>query len=254
MTTDEPGQPGQPTPFEPPERPARRVPGDFGEGALGRATKSIYWYIVLTALMALVSLPTLAFMLVIDPSPANAPFIAIAALPLGPALSAALYTVRARYTDEDLAPARAFWRGYRLNWADVLRVWAPAVVVLAIIGFTLAHGDLAGLGAAYRIVLALISALVGVWALHAVAIATFFAFRTRDVARLAVYYLAMAKRSTFGVFALVLIAATVTWFLTEWSLLPLGGIGVWFWYQNDKPIFTDIYARFTAKPGDQSAA
>ncbi|WP_162616315.1 DUF624 domain-containing protein [Xylanimonas allomyrinae] len=246
MSTDEP-QGAAPTPFDPPARPAHRTPGDFGEGVLGRATKSIYWYIVLTALLVLTSLPTIALTFLLDASAANVPFFALAAVPLGPALSAGLYTVRARYTDEDLAPARAFWRGYRLNWADVLRLWVPALVVLGITGFTLANGEVAGIGAAYRIVLVLISVVVAAWAMHALAIATFFSFRTRDVARLAVYYLGATKRTTFGVLALLLIAVTGLMFLGEWSL-ALIGVWVWFWYQNAKPAFSDIYDRFTAAP------
>ncbi|MCL1871859.1 MAG: DUF624 domain-containing protein [Promicromonosporaceae bacterium] len=244
MTTDEPTTPAR-NPFEPPERrKTKPLPGDFGEGVLGRASRAIYWYIVLTLLLALASVPTLVIALLLAPSPSNVPFIALAFIPLGPALSAALYTVRARYTDEDLAPSKAFWKGYRLNWADVLRLWVPALVVIGIIGFVLAFADTAGIGTLYRIVLGIIGALVAAWALQGVAIATFFSFRTRDVARLAVYYLLMV-RVVLGVIALVLIAATVTWFLSELVLALIGGIWVWFWYQNDKPMLLDVFHRFT---------
>ena len=89
------------------------LPGALGQGTLGRATALVYWYVVVTALLALAALPTLALLLLLDRAASNVPLAALAALPLGPALSAALYAVRARETDDEVAPARTFVRGYR---------------------------------------------------------------------------------------------------------------------------------------------
>lgn len=36
------------------------LPGALGQGTLGRATALVYWYVVVTALLALAALPTLS--------------------------------------------------------------------------------------------------------------------------------------------------------------------------------------------------
>lgn len=235
-------------PFEPPEpvHDASR-PHNFGDGVLGRASEAIYWYLILTVLLAVASLPTALLAVFLLGSASNLPYFVLACVFVGPALSAGLYSVRARYTaqDDDLGPARAFWRGYALNWRDVLRLWVPSILVLAVLAFSLVFGDEAGIGTIYRAVLVVIGAVVLVWALHAVAISTFFSFRARDVARLAAYHATMMWRTTFGVVALLVIAGTAVWILTEIALVAIGGIWTWFWYQNDKPMFTSIWENFT---------
>ncbi|ACZ31678.1 hypothetical protein Xcel_2664 [Xylanimonas cellulosilytica DSM 15894] len=247
MTTD-----AHINPFEPPEQRRVKIAGDFNEGVLGRATKAIYWYIVLTLLLAIAALPTLVLTMLLVPEPSNIPFFALACLPLGPALSAGLFTVRARYTDEDLAPSRTFWRGYRRNWKDALRLWVPALVVVGIIGYSVAFADLAGIGAAYRIVLIVIAVVVALFAMHALVISTFFSFRVRDVSRLTAYYLVVLPKTTFGIAAMLIISATAAYF-SPLLLGLLGGILTWFWYQIDKVMLTDIWTRFT-KPSEEQAA
>ncbi len=240
-------------PFEPPVRaddPDK--PRGFGDGVLGRAAEAVYWYMVLTALLAVASLPTLVLALLLMGSASNLLLVAASCVFLGPALSAGLYAVRARYTAQvdDVGPARAFWRGYALNWKDVLPLWVPSMVLLGIIGFGVVYGAEAGIGALYRAVLLVIGVAVLLWALHALAISTFFSFRARDVARLAAFHLIMLWRTTFGVIALIIVAATVVRFATELGLVVVGGLWTWFWYQNDKPMFTSIWENFTARASE----
>lgn len=244
MTTTPPA-PEQHTPFDPPQQSAHKpLPGAYGQGALGKATGGIYWYLVLTILVALAALPTFVLLLFLEPVAGNIPLMAVAAVFVGPAVSAGLYAVRARYTDDELKPARAFLKGYRLNWRGVLLLWVPALVVVGIIGFTLAGGEVIGLMTAYRAVLTVIGVLAITWLLIALAITTFFTFRVRDVARLSSYYLIMMPRVSLAMLALVVVVGAAAWF--AWLLLPvIGGIWVWFLYQNTKPMLVDVYRRFT---------
>ncbi|MFF2270322.1 glycosyltransferase [Cellulosimicrobium cellulans] len=221
------------------------LPGALGQGTLGRATALVYWYVVVTALLALAALPTLALLLLLDRAASNVPLAALAALPLGPALSAALYAVRARETDDEVAPARTFVRGYRRGALDALRVWAPALGVLALVGVVLANASAAGVGPTYAAVLVVIAVLALVWGLHAVAIVTFFSFRTRDVARLAAHYLGRTPLVSLGVVSLLVAAAGVAWFATDGVLALVGGVWVWCWYRNDRRMLDDVRARFT---------
>ena len=231
-----------------PQDAGAHVPGELGHGPLGRATALVYWYAVVTVLLAVAALPTLVLLLLLDRSPSNAPLAALAAVPLGPALSAALYAVRARETADEVAPARAFARGYRLGALDALRVWVPALVVLAVVGVVLADTDAAGVGPGYAGALVVIAVLALVWGLHAVAITTFYAFRTRDVARLAAHYVGRLPVVTLGVVSLLVAAAGVAWLATDAVLALVGGIWVWCWYRNDRRMLDDVRARFTTPP------
>jgi len=230
-----------------PETAGAHVPGELGHGPLGRATALVYWYVVVTARLGLAALPTLVLLLLLDRSASNAPLAALAAVPLGPALSAALYAVRAREGADEVVPARVFWRGYRLGALDVLRLWVPALVVLAVVAAVLANADAAGVGPAYAGVLVVVAVLVAVWALHAVAIATVFSFRTRDVARLAAHYLGRFPLVSLGVVSLLVAASGVAWFATDAVLAVVGGAWVWCWYRNDRRMLDDVRARFTTE-------
>ncbi|WP_159791891.1 DUF624 domain-containing protein [Puerhibacterium puerhi] len=223
----------------------QRVPGDFGHGPLGRLTGAVYWFVVVAVLLLVAALPTAVLLLLLDRSPGNAPFLVLAAVPLGPALSAALYAVRDRSRSESLTPARSFWKGYRLNGLDVLRVWVPALLVLGIEGWVLANAGAAGLTPAYVVVLAVLAVVVLLWALHAVAIASFFSFRARDVARLAAYYVLRLPLVTIGLLSLLIFAAGVTWVASDVGLVALGSVWVWLWYRNDRPMLDDVRRRFT---------
>ncbi len=235
-----------------PEPPGPHVPGDPGHGALGRVTAAIYWFAAVTVLLALAASPTIVLLLLLDRSWSNVLLAALAAIPVGPALSAALYTMRdrdslGRDADAELAPARSFWRGYRLGFADVLRVWAPALVVLGMIGQVLVNADAAGVSGAYVVVLLVLAVAILTWALHAVAIATFFNFRTRDVARLAAYNLGRFPVVSLGVVSLVIVAGAVVWVGTEALLAVVGGVWVWFWYRGDQRLIDDVRERFTTR-------
>jgi len=222
-------------------------PRQFGEGPLGVVTGGIYRWLTLTVLFAIACAPTWALWLFLAPDPSNAILFALAGAPLGPALSAGLYSLRAKATDDGLAPGKAFWRGYALNWKDVLRFWVPALALLGIIGWTVGLREYAGIGTAYVIFLAMVALGVFVWAMHCVAIVSFFSFRARDVARLGVFSLLTQVRATFGVISLAVTAVAVLLLLEMPVLLAaLGGIWIWLWWANLKPMVAQIQHRFVA--------
>jgi hypothetical protein len=117
--------------------------------------------------------------------------------------------------------------------------------VLAVVGVVLANASAAGVGPTYAAVLVVIAVLALVWGLHAVAIATLFSFRTRDVARLAAHYLGRTPLVSLGVVSLLVAAAGVAWFATDGVLALVGGVWVWCWYRNDRQMLDDVRARFT---------
>ncbi|MCL1801948.1 MAG: YesL family protein [Promicromonosporaceae bacterium] len=235
------------TPFDPPIKVVggMPLPGDIGHGILGKISLAIYWYLVLTLLIVVSSLPAILLLLLLQPVPQNFFLIPLAMIPIGPAISAGLYAVRARYRHEDRGPWRSFVRGYRMNFVAVIKLWIPFLVVLGIIAFTLTFGGFIGLNTPYRIGLSILAALLAAWAGHAIAIATFFNFRSVDVARLATYYLFRKFSATFGVLALLVIMGAAGWYISGAIPGVISGLVIWFLFRNERPVLIDVYQRFT---------
>ena len=219
---------------------------DPRDSPLGRVTGVAYWYLVVTLLQALAASPGLIVLMFVDRSPSNAPLAGLCLLPLGPALSAALYSLNGRESAEDLSPARSFWRGYRLNAFDVLRLWSPAMLVLVVIALGLANLDAAGMPAGYGAVLAVVALLVVIWSLHAMVIASLFSFRTRDTARLAAHYLGRLPLVSLGTASLLVLAGVVVVVTFDTVLVLLGGLWTGLLLTTAHRLVTDVAENFVA--------
>lgn len=219
----------------------------FGEGPLARVAAMVYCLMVLELLLFATTLPGLIPLVVLDRDASNAPLAVACALPLGPALSAALYALRHHRGDlTDLRPAAAFWRGYRLNAGGVLRVWAPWLALMALIAENLAHlkaAHVPGWWAAVLVVLAVASAL---WAANALVITSLFAFRPIDVARLAAYFLGRTRGVTVGNICLLIVAAGVVDFASEAVLLLVAVLFAAALLHNSGPMIEKVTEEFTA--------
>jgi hypothetical protein len=216
---------------------------EVGRGPLSRWSAAVYWALVVEVLVVLTSLPGFVLLLLLDRSAGNVPLVALAAVPFGPSLAGAVFAwrlyLRTPPVDRDLAPARHYWRGYRQNWRDVLLWWVPALVVLAVLGVNVTAG-----GAFGTVSLVLVVALL-VWAGNALVLSSLFAFRTRDVARLAAYYLAAKPVAALGVLSLLVVAVAVAVLATDWLLVLLASVLVAMLVRNAGPVVADATERFT---------
>jgi uncharacterized membrane protein YhaH (DUF805 family) len=145
---------------------------DVGSGPLGRITGALYWYLVVSLLLILATLPGLVGLALLDRSMGNAPLAALCLVPVGPALSAALFALHDKERAEWLTPASSFWRGYRLNAVDVLRLWLPALLTLALIAMSFTSLGEANVPPGYGGVLLAAGTLVLQWAFNALVIAS----------------------------------------------------------------------------------
>jgi formate hydrogenlyase subunit 3/multisubunit Na+/H+ antiporter MnhD subunit len=221
--------------------------GDPRDSVLGQVTGAIYWYLVVTVLVALTCLPALVALMLLDRSAANAPLAALCLAPIGPALSAALFAVRDRLNADEPTPARSFWRGYRLNAGDVLRLWLPALIALAVIAVSLTNLEAAGVPDGYAAVLLAIGALVLLWAMNSLVIGSLFAFRTRDLARLGAYYLVRLPLVTLGTASLLILAAGIVYLTSDAMLFLVGGLWAALLLRNAQPLVRHVQARFIAR-------
>jgi uncharacterized membrane protein YesL len=219
----------------------------FGEGPLARAAALIYTLLVVELLLLAATLPGLVVLFLLDHDASNIPVAAACALPLGPALSAALYALHHRRQDPgDLRPAAAFLRGYRLNFAGALKVWVPWLAWVTIVGVNLAHLTAAGVPGWWAGLLVVVAVAATLAAVNALVIASLFAFRATDVVRLAVVYLTRTPGVTLGNACLLVVAAGVTAVSSEAVLALLGSILAAALVWTCRPMIADVRREFTA--------
>ncbi|WP_402462512.1 glycosyltransferase [Isoptericola aurantiacus] len=218
----------------------------FGEGVLSRVAERVYWYAATGVLTTLGTAPTLVLLMLLDRSSGNALLVPLCLVPAVPCWSAGLFALHARAAADGPAPARAFVRGLRLGTRDVLALWVPALAVLGVVATSMAHPEAAGIGGAYAVVLGAVGLGVALWALEALVLATLLSLRTRDVARLALYYLARRPGVTVGVLALLVVAAGTVWFAGEAVLAVLAVVWLGFLRRTTRPVVADAVRRFTA--------
>jgi hypothetical protein len=219
----------------------------FGEGPLSRAAARVYTVLVVELLLLATAAPGLVPLVLLDRDASNAPLAAICALPLGPAVSAALYALHHHRSDlADLSPAAAFVRGYRTNVGGVLRMWVPWLAWLTVLTLNLAYLPAAGVPSWWAVAMVILAVAAILWVTNALVITSLFAFRVRDIARLAVYFLVRTPRVTLGNACLLIVAAGVTMLWSEAVLALLGAVFVSALLLNARPMTTTIQEQFTA--------
>ncbi|MFI7639270.1 hypothetical protein [Nonomuraea sp. NPDC049400] len=219
----------------------------FGQGPLSRAATLVYSLLVVEGMFLLASAPGLLALTLLGGDASNVPLAAACALPLGPALSAALYALRHRSRDlTDLHPAAAFWRGYKANVRGVLKIWVPWLAGLAIIGTNLANFAAAGVPGWWAVLLLVVAVAAMLWVANALLITSLFEFRAVDVARLATYFLMRHPKAALGNAALFFVAGGLTMVVTELvpALLASAFAAALLW--NSRPVTAEVRERFTA--------
>jgi hypothetical protein len=200
--------------------------------------------LVVSLLLAGAVSPSVILLALLAGSPGSAP-VALAVLStvfVGPALAAALYALGDKARDDGLGPVQAFLKGYRLNVVDALKLWVPALGLIAVLLFVLAESDDApawaigiGIGAVVIIVLALLQSTV---------IASFFSFRARDVAKLGAYFLARLLRVTLVVLVLLAVAGGIAFLTAPAVLALLGGLWTALLLRAERPMLAEVRLRF----------
>jgi hypothetical protein len=199
-------------------------------GPLSRGSALVYHLLVVQLLLLVTTLPGLAAAVLLDRDASNLPLLALCALPVGPALSAALYTLAHRHTDlADLHPAAVFRRAYRANLAGTLRVWGPALAWLTVIAVDLAHRSAAAVPVGWTAFMVGLAVAVALWTANALVITALFTFRTRDVARLALHFLVRTPGVTLGTAALLALAVLLTTVVSEGGLALAGALFTFAW-------------------------
>jgi hypothetical protein len=218
----------------------------WGAGPLARAAAMVHTMLVVQGCVLVTAAPTVVIPVLLDRDASNVPLFALAAAPLGPALSAALYALRHRDRDlAGLAPARRFWRGYRMNATAVLKLWLPWLAWAAVAGTSLARPDVAGVPGWWSAALVALAAGSLLWQANALVIASLYEFRTRDTARLAAWFLVRNPLVTLGTGGLALAAGAIVVYQSEAVLALFAAVFAAALLTVAGPMRTEIEQRFT---------
>ena len=224
-----------------------RTRREFGEGPFARVAALVYSLLTIELLLLLTTLPGLIPLVLLDRDASNAPLAVACAIPLGPALSAALFALRQHKGDlTDLKPAAQFWRGYRLNAGGVLRVWIPWLALMAVLAVNLSHTGPAAIPGWWAALLVAFATVATLWMANALVITSLFAFRPIDIARLSAYFLGRTKGVTLGNLCLLICAAGLVAVASE-AVLALAGVGFTaFLLRSSRPMIDLVTEEFTA--------
>lgn len=228
-------------------RPAPHRDGpDIGDGLLARVAVLGYRLVALEVLMLVSLAPALALATLLERDPSNVPLLVLALLPVGPALSAALTVLSRPEELTDLATGRRYVAAYRRDALPVLRLWAPFVVGLSALSFSLVHLDVAGLPDWWGGALVTVGVLAVVWGLNTVVVTTFFDFRARDVARLAGHLVGRRPLTSLKHLSLVVLLAGTTYLTSDVVAVLLAPLAAAVLLGSSAPLRTDITQEFTA--------
>jgi hypothetical protein len=217
---------------------------------LGRATAVVYWYLIVEVLLVVAVLPGALASLFLERTAGNAALFALCLVPVGPAVSAALFALRDRTKAEALTPASSFWRGYRLNWADALKVWVPGLISGVVILLGLVNVGSGGVPGWFAGALVVVAAGLVLWMVNALVIVSFFGFRTRDTVRLAAHFLGARPLVTLGSLSLLVLAGGIVVLTTEAVFGLLAAVWLALVLRNARPLVADVEERFTAPSAD----
>lgn len=220
--------------------------GEVGRGPLSRGAAVVYRLLVLELLLVLTCSPAVVVWLLLDRDASNLPLAALALLPVGPALVAAVAAVRAWPRDDDLSPARPFLRSYRRDLLVTLKWWLPVVLLLAVLSFNLVHLDAVTGGASLFPVLLVVMVLLAVWCGHMVVLTAAFHLRTRDAARIALAEMVPQWRFSLGVLGLLVVAGAVL-LASEIILVLLAWAFAGMLALMARPLVADVTERFTQR-------
>ena len=221
---------------------------EFGDGVLARGAAAVHRVLVIEAGLLVAAAPGLALLVLLLPDASNAPLAALALVPVGPAVSAAVFAWRASLAEPGLEPLRHFVRGYRANVRDVLAWWVPTLVLLTVLVTNLAHLDAAvpapAPRAAVQGVLVVVLVVTVPWAAHMLVLTSLFALRTRDAARLALHHL--GRRSALAAVSLSVLAGGVVVLTSDWVLALLGSLFALLLLHGARPMVADVEENHTA--------
>lgn len=216
-----------------------------GEGPLTRTARALNRHAALALCLAVGCAPSVLVGLFVAPTPLGTVLYVLGLAPVAPALSAGLYAVRGWRRDPDGGTVRPFLRGLTVNARDVLRWWLPALAVVAVLAVDVRWSQALAAGPVLRAGGLALGLVVALWAGHALVVSSYFAFRTRDLVRIAAVELFLSWRVTLAFLSLLVVAAFAVTVAGDGALLLLVWAFVVFLELVSRPLVRHVTDQFT---------
>jgi len=216
-----------------------------GGSAFAQVTAGILWFMMLTGLIILTSLPGFVAGFFLAPVPGNLPLAFLCLLPVGPSASAALFAWRRRDVEgTDLIPGGHFWRGYRLNALDVLKWWVPYLLLLAVIAFVSVNISVSGWPPQLVWAFVVIAVLLTLIAAHLMVVTSLFSFRTIDAVRISLLFVFKHWRATLAYACLVAAMGLLTRWPGDWVIAVFSSVFAFWWLRLARAEIDNVMTQF----------
>lgn len=218
---------------------------DPSAGAFGTLTQGLMWLLVVQAALLVTLLPTAMAFLFLERHPSNIVLYALFAIPVGPAIQAALYALRRGDSEGHARPWSRYWEGFRLGWRQSLVIWLPAVVLACLTFINAAYGPSADVASALVIMGLILTGVAVVWSVAALTVISTFSFRTKDLPRVALFGMGSRPLSTIGVLATIFLAAVLVLLTFDAVLLLLASLFCYGLLMTVRPMHAVIREKLT---------
>ena len=208
----------------------------------------LWWFVMVQAGLLVTLMPTGVVFMAVERSVATVALFAVAALPVGPALQAGMYALRRPDTALRQHPWSRYWEGWRLGWRQSLVMWAPVVVLLAVVqaGSLVMPAD--AVARPLITVGLILGGVAGVIAVSTLAIIATYSFRTRDVPRVALFAMGSKPFSTVGLMGVVAVVVALVALGLEAILVLLMVLICHALLVISRPMHKLIWAKLVAQP------
>ena len=183
-------------------------------------TSHIYFFMVMNFFFFLSIIPSLVWLLLLEPSLLNVIPLSF----IGPSLTALICCmIKFKETDfdkEDFPTALDFKYFYKKNFFDTLKFWLPYVVLMSVLYINVTYFDGNPTVRVVVIVVAMIGSVIGTLSItYVLVINSKFKFGVKDLFRLGMFYILTDIKATISIVVVYFLALVVAVFISEFLLL-----------------------------------
>jgi len=220
---------------------------DYKPGILTIITHYIAFFMAMNFYFLISILPALVWWAMFEPGLLDVIPLAI----MGPGLTAMLCCMikfrETNFEKEDLPTAKDFWRFYRQNVLDTLKLWLPYVMLMVILSTNVMH--YAG-GQVTRLIFT-VSGIAGMvlftlCIINVLMINAKFSFRVRDLYRLGMFYLFKDVKATVSYGVVCFLMVVVALLVSEILLFLVASILGYLMVHYGQAVLRDIGQTFVA--------
>ncbi len=225
---------------------------DLANNRFYKITQNVSWFFIITIWFSLHFIPLLFFFLFAETSMANIVWYLIGSIPLGPAIGALVAaTIRVIETDDFSEPRRDFFRYYRKNFGDSLKLWLPYLILsyLGFVNMNYYFNILEG-GWVFGYLFVFLMVLLTLYLIPLFLIQMKFEFRYKDLLKLGLYYFVTRFQLTIGNLLVGFILAVLMVYVSEWLLFVLPALVSYFIVLYNYRILKHVKENFTEEENE----